>query len=270
MDPEFLKSQIEGDVLTDRSSKLIYATDASAYREIPLAVVIPKTKADIIRLINYAKENQYTLIPRTAGTSLAGQVVGNGIIVDVSKYFTKIIEVNPEEKWVRVEPGVVLDELNLHLKQYGLYFGPETSTSNRCMTGGMVGNNSCGAHSLIYGSTREHTLEIKAILSDASEVKFNALSVNDFEKKCLLKNLEGDIYRNIKEILSDPKNQENITREFPDEKIKRRNTGYAIDILLKHKPFTENGEDFNFCKLFSSTLARAADQFEVPVCCKDC
>ncbi len=115
---------------------------------------MPRDEKDIQLLIRYAVKNNTTLIPRTAGTSLAGQVVGNGIVVDVSKYFTRILEINPEAGYVRVQPGVVLDELNLKLAEQGVFFGPETSTSNRCMIGGMVGNNACGAHSLIYGSTR--------------------------------------------------------------------------------------------------------------------
>ena len=161
-----LKSQLEGDVHTDEINRILYATDASAYQEMPLAIVLPRTKEDIRKLVLFSRSYHIPLIPRTAGTSLAGQVVGGGLVIDCSKYLTKIIEINSEEKWVRVEPGVVLDELNIIIKKYGLYFGPETSTSNRCMIGGMVGNNSCGAHSLVYGSTRDHTLEVKGFLSD--------------------------------------------------------------------------------------------------------
>ena len=134
---------------------------------------------------------------RAGGTSLAGQVVSSGIIVDISKFMNKVLEVNKEEKWARVQPGVVLDELNLILRSYGLFFGPETSTSNRCNIGGMVGNNACGSHSIVYGSTRDHTLEIKTLLSDGSEVVFGDLNRSEFLNKCELKNLEGDIYRNI-------------------------------------------------------------------------
>ena len=146
------------------------------------------------------------VVPRTAGTSLAGQVVGGGIVVDCSKYLTRILEINKEEKWVRVQPGVVLDELNLILKKERLFFGPETSTSNRCMMGGMVGNNSCGAHSIIYGSTRDHTMEVKGFLSDGSPVTFSEITLDQFEEKCLLHNLEGDLYRNIKNILGNSYN----------------------------------------------------------------
>jgi len=148
-----LATQLEGELLLDKTTRRLYATDASSYRQIPLAVCYPKNDSDIKLLINYSRENELSLIPRTAGTSLAGQVVGGGIIVDVSRTYTQILVVNKEEKWVRVQPGVIRDELNMHLKSYGLLFGPETSTANRAMIGGMVGNNSCGSNSVVYGST---------------------------------------------------------------------------------------------------------------------
>src|SRR5688572_10082777 len=130
-----LAKDLEGDLYFDNTMRTLYATDASAYREMPLAVAIPANEGDIKRLIAFARENKTSLIPRTAGTSLAGQVVGNGIIVDVSRTFTRILEINKEERWVRVQPGVIRDELNLFLKPYGFYFGPETSTANRAMIG---------------------------------------------------------------------------------------------------------------------------------------
>ena len=153
-----LANEIEGELFHDVTMRTLYATDASAYREMPLAVAIPKSVNDLKKLIVFAHQENTSLVPRTAGTSLAGQVVGNGIIVDVSKHFTQIIELNKEEGWVRVEPGVVRDELNMFLKIHGLFFGPETSTANRAMIGGMVGNNSCGSNSVVYRSTREHLL----------------------------------------------------------------------------------------------------------------
>ncbi len=244
-----LGKQIDGELLTDRVALTLYATDASAYQEMPMAVIIPRSDKDIQETILFASEYNIPLIPRAAGTSLAGQVVGEGIVVDVSKYLNRIIEINKEEKWVRVQPGVVLDELNFHLKEYGLYFGPETSTSNRCMIGGMVGNNACGVHSLIYGSTRDHTLELKGFLSDGSEVHFTSLSKSEFLEKCKNEKLEGNIYRNIESTLSDPENRKRITDEFPDPRIKRRNTGYAIDLLMESDPFVEGGKPFNFCQV---------------------
>jgi FAD/FMN-containing dehydrogenase/Fe-S oxidoreductase len=248
-----LKNQLEGDFYFDDISRVLYATDASAYREMPVAVARPVNVDDIRKLIVFANEHKIALIPRTAGTSLAGQVVGNGIIVDVSKYFTQILEINKEEHWVRVQPGVVLDELNMVLDSYGLFFGPETSTSNRCMMGGMVGNNSCGSHSVIYGSTRDHLLEVKALLSDGSDIQFNELSKEEFLNKCKLNGLEGNIYNHLKDILSNPENQREIRNEFPDPEVKRRNNGYAIDLLLETDPFTDNGAKFNMCKLIAGS-----------------
>lgn len=248
-----LKSVFKGDIYSDDYSRLLYATDASVYKETPALVVRPLDKEDIINLISFAQSVNSSIIPRTAGTSLAGQVVGAGIVADVSKYMNKVLEVNIDEHWVRVEPGVVLDELNKVLQPMGLFFGPETSTSNRCMIGGMVGNNSCGSHSLVYGSTRDHTLEIKALLSDNTEVIFGPISVSEFEQKCTLNTQEGAIYKNIKEILGNSANQKEIRNEFPDKAIHRRNTGYAIDLLLETEPFTDTIEKFNFCKLIAGS-----------------
>ncbi|HEX6432138.1 MAG TPA: FAD-binding oxidoreductase, partial [Niastella sp.] len=172
-----LAKDLEGELYFDKTMRVLYATDASAYREMPLAVAIPRNVDDIKKLITFAHTHKTSLIPRTAGTSLAGQVVGNGIVVDVSKNFTQILEFNAAEKWVRVQPGVIRDELNMFLKPHGLYFGPETSTANRAMIGGMVGNNSCGSNSVVYRSTREHLLEVKALLSDGSESVFTAMTI---------------------------------------------------------------------------------------------
>lgn len=260
---KILSSSFQGDIYTDQSSLLQYATDASAYREVPAAVVRPQNCEDIRKLVLFAGKHSFPIIPRTAGTSLAGQVVGNGIIADVSKYMTRILEINPEEKWVRVEPGVVLDELNKELEHYGLFFGPETSTSNRCMIGGMVGNNACGAHSLVYGSTREHLLSAKAILSDGSEAVFGPLTKMEFEEKCRLQSLEGKIYRNIRDMLSDPGNREEIIREFPDPSVERRNTGYALDILLDSEVFSETDKQFNLCKLLAGSEGTLAFLTEI-------
>jgi FAD/FMN-containing dehydrogenase len=221
-----------GSSTQDNAIKLLYATDASVYQEKPLAVAIPKSIEDIKKLIQMARENKTTLIPRAAGTSLAGQVVGNGIVVDISKYFTKILEVNQVEKWVRVQPGVIRDDLNAFLKPYGLMFGPETSTANRAMIGGMIGNNSCGLHSIVWGATRDNLLEIKGLLSDGSEVEFKDLNEEEFFKKTKQDNLEGKIYRELNELIQNPENQKAIREGFPKETISRRNTGYALDYLI--------------------------------------
>src|SRR5688572_26874810 len=248
-----LASELEGELYDDTTIRTLYATDASAYREMPLAVAIPRSVADIKKLIHFAKEEKTSLIPRTAGTSLAGQVVGNGIIADVSKYFTQIIELNAEEKWVRVQPGVIRDELNMFLKPHGLFFGPETSTANRAMIGGMVGNNSCGSNSVVYRSTREHLLEVKTLLSDGNEAEFRSLNIDEFHTKCEGSGMEAAIYRSIRSMLSNYENQVEIRKEFPKQSVERRNTGYAIDSLLESAPFTAGKEDFNLCKLIAGS-----------------
>lgn len=258
-----LAEQLEGDLFFDTTMRTLYATDASAYREMPLAVAIPKSKADILQLISFARKHQTSVIPRTAGTSLAGQVVGNGIIVDVSKHFTQILELNTAEKWVRVQPGVIRDELNMFLKPHGLFFGPETSTANRAMIGGMVGNNSCGSNSVVYRSTREHLLEAKAFLSDGSEVVFHELSTDAFHGKCEQQNLEGKIYQQTRTLLSNYDNQVEIRKEFPKKTVERRNTGYAIDLLVETEPFTAGGDTFNFCSLIAGSEGTLAFLTEI-------
>ena len=195
-----LSALFEGELYSEEVHRFMYATDASVYKEVPFAVVYPRSKSDIRELVRFAHRNSLTLIPRGAGTSLAGQVVGKGIIVDVSRYLNKLIEINTREKWVRVQPGIVLDELNLQLKHTGLFFAPETSTSNRCVIGGMIGNNSSGLHSLIYGTTREHLVSLDVILSDGSEAVFGDISAEEFEMKCSLDSLEGRIYRQFRAI----------------------------------------------------------------------
>jgi FAD/FMN-containing dehydrogenase/Fe-S oxidoreductase len=260
-----LKELLEGDLFTDNVQRVLYSTDASSYKEKPLAVVRPKTKVDILKVIRFARENKTSIIPRGAGTSLAGQVVGIGIVVDVTKYLNKIVEFNPDEKWVIVEPGVNLAELNLFLAPSGLLFGPETSTANRCVIGGMLGNNSCGLHSPIYGSVREHVLEIEAILSDGSEVVFKTLSKDEFLSKLNgnPNQLEKAIYQNIVDILSDPENQKEIRRNFPDPKVTRRNMGYAIDMLLETELFSEKPTPFNFCKLLAGSEGTLAFSYRI-------
>lgn len=250
-----LASQLEGEFFTDEVQRLIYSTDASHHREKPLAVAKPKHSSDIKKIIAFADAHKTSVIPRGGGTSLAGQVTGPGIVVDVSKHMNQILEFNPDERWIWVEPGVIPAELNQFLAPYGLQYGPETSTANRCCIGGMLGNNSCGLHSIIYGAARDHILEVDAILSDGSEVRFKALSPDQFEEKCNDGNpsLETRIYQNIKNILADKANQNEIRTQFPDPKVTRRNMGYALDVLLDSELFTPGGQPFNFCQLLAGS-----------------
>lgn len=242
----------------------MYATDASIYREEPLAVVYPRNAADIKKLLAFAAKHRTGIIPRAAGTSLAGQVVGPGIVADLSRHFGKILEINAEERWVRMEPGVVPDELNAIVRSHGLLFGPETSTSNRCNIGGMTGNNACGLHSLVYGSVRDHILEVKAILHDGSEAVFGELDEEQYSQKCALQNAEGEIYREIDRIMSDPVNRESIRHDYPDYTIPRRNTGYALDDLLYSEPFTPgSGRRINLARLITGSEGTLALVTEV-------
>ena len=248
-----LKSVLSGELFYDDLMKSLYATDASVYRMLPLAVAYPKNKEDIKQLILFAKQHKTALIPRTAGTSLAGQCVGTGIVVDVSKYFTNIIEVDEKNQTVTLQPGVVRDALNNYLKPYGLFFGPNTSTSNRCMIGGMVGNNSSGTTSIKYGVTRDKVLELQTILSDGTEIVFGEISAELFQQKTKEDSLEGRIYKTIYSELNSEDVQNEIHSQFPKPEIHRRNTGYAIDELLKSDVFTDTSEPFNMCKLLSGS-----------------
>ncbi len=260
---QILASVLAGELHFDSLMRSIYATDASVYRELPLAVAYPKDGEDIKKIIQFADENNTSIIPRTAGTSLAGQCVGDGIVVDVSKYMTAILELNVEEKWIRVQPGVIRDELNHFLKPHGLFFGPDTSTANRCMIGGMAGNNSCGTTSIKYGTTRDHVLALKTILSDGSEVEFKSILIEEFEEKIIGDKLENKIYRKIYEKLSDGKMADNIRSHFPKKEIHRRNTGYAVDALLEMRPFSGSGEAFNMCKLLCGSEGTLAFTTEI-------
>jgi FAD/FMN-containing dehydrogenase/Fe-S oxidoreductase len=259
-----LNESLEGCLKFDVITRTIYSTDASVYKEVPAAVAWPKNEEDIRKIIMFANAEKTGVTLRAAGTSLAGQVVSSGIVVDISRHMTKVIEINQEERWARVQPGVVLDELNLKLKEYGLFFGPETSTANRCNIGGMAGNNACGLHSVIYGSTRDHTKEMKVILSDGSEAVFGVVDKIQFDEKCSLNSLEGDIYRNIKDLFSDQVNKRQIADEYPDPKIPRRNTGYALDLLLNTVIFTEgSARQFNFCDLLTGSEGTLAVTTEI-------
>src|SRR6056300_247567 len=172
---EKLSQSLKGSIQLDPLSKALYATDASVYRKIPLGVAFPKDLEDLQSIVQFCNENGVGLIPRTAGTSLAGQCVGDGLVVDVSKYFTNIISLDLTKKQVTVQPGVIRDELNDYLAPHGLFFGPNTSTANRCMIGGMVGNNSSGTTSIKYGVTRDKVVGLRSILSDGSFHEFGDL-----------------------------------------------------------------------------------------------
>ena len=238
-------------VFTDSLHKIAYATDASVYREIPYGVAYPETEDDIRELMQIARQKGVDLIPRAGGTSLAGQVVGSGIVVDISKNWNHILEINAEERWARVQPGVVRDELNIVLKPYGLFFSPETSTSNRCCIGGMFGNNSCGTHSLVYGSTRHHVIAAKGILTDGSQEEFKNCRIeelklrfgDEFWEKENHESLIEQIYAQLINFALDEKTSKLIVDNYPDKELNRRSCGYAIDEVIETFP------TINLCKL---------------------
>lgn len=244
-----LAESLEGELLFDAASKAIYATDASVYRIIPTAVAFPINTADLQKLVAFATTEKIGLIMRTAGTSLAGQCVGNGIVVDVSKHFTQIFNIDTVQNTVTVAPGVIRDDLNRKLQEHQLFFGPNTSTSNRCMIGGMVGNNSSGTTSIKYGVTRDKVLEMEVVLADGSIATFGEVDAETFFAKAKQNTAEGRVYKKLYNLLAESETQENIKKEFPKAEIHRRNTGYAIDELIKSEVFLKNGNKFNLCKL---------------------
>ena len=247
------------EIKTDTLTRRLYATDASLYQEMPEGVSFPKSPEDIREVVLRSAEEGFTITARSAGTSLAGQTTGGGVIMDVSRYMTEITELNPDKRYARVQPGVIRDTLNREAAKFGLQFGPDTATTNRCMLGGMIGNNSCGAFSIKHKTTREHVLEIDAVLSDGSTTVFRALTPNELDAKLKLNNLEGNIYRGIIKLLKE--NKEKIRKHYPHPDIIRRNTGYPLDVLCEMDPITPGGRPFNLAELLcgsEGTLAMTA------------
>jgi len=219
---------IDGEVKFDRVTRMIYSTDASIYQIEPLGVVIPRSVEDVIATIETAINFNVPVLPRGGGTSLAGQTVGRAIVIDFSKYLNGVLEINKEEKWARVQPGIVLDELNYRIKNLNLLFAPDPSTSSRSNIGGAIGNNSCGAHSVVWGKTADNVIELNGVLSNGDQVKFRELSISEFDLKCVGESFESEIYRKLFSIISN--NKEEIINKFP--KIQRRVSGYNLDELI--------------------------------------
>ncbi|MEX0823229.1 MAG: FAD-linked oxidase C-terminal domain-containing protein, partial [Balneolaceae bacterium] len=232
---------------TDTLTRRLYANDASLYEELPKGVSFPENLPEIQALVLKSKEKGFSITARSAGTSLAGQTTGNGVIMDVSRFMTNIIQIDSEKNVAHVQPGVIRDTLNREAAIYGLQFGPDTATTNRCMLGGMIGNNSCGSFSIKHKTTREHILEVETVLSDGSHVTFGPVSKEELKEKCRLESLEGEIYRGMIDLLM--KNKEDIAENYPHPDIIRRNTGYALDRLCEMEPITPGGRPFNLAEL---------------------
>jgi FAD/FMN-containing dehydrogenase/Fe-S oxidoreductase len=234
-------------IFTDTLTRRLYANDASMYEELPSGVTFPESAEEISELVKLSMTKGFTITARSAGTSLAGQTTGNGIIMDTSRYMRNILQIDPQKRTVRVQPGVIRDTLNREVSRYGLQFGPDTATTNRCMIGGMIGNNSCGAFSIKHKTTRENILEIEAVLSDGSVTVFKPLSQDELDEKCKMTSLEGRIYRGMVRLLKD--NKDRILEAYPHPDIIRRNTGYALDRLCEMDPITPGGRPFNLAEL---------------------
>ena len=226
-----LSEDLEGDIEYDYLTNILYAQDASVYSLEPKAVAFPKTTEDISKILAFATTQGIPIVPRGAGTSLAGQTICEGIVLDIGRYMNRILEINTAEKWVRVQPGVVLDELNRALEHTGLWFGPDTSTASRCMIGGMIGNNSCGTHSILYGNTMQHLLDMEIVFSDGSVFDVKAWDAKGLEEVMGSENKLGEVVRFLVKTVRE--NGSLIAEKFPDPSVIRRNTGYALDEISR-------------------------------------
>ena len=225
---EELRRDVAGEVRADRMSRLLYSTDASIYQVEPIAVVIPRTAEDVIAVLTTAARNGVPVLPRGGGTSLAGQTVNHAVVVDFSKYMRRVLEVNVEERWARVQPGIILDELNDHIRDTGLMFAPDPSTSNRGNVGGALGNNSCGAHSIVWGKTIDNTHGLSVVLANGDTATLGASTGDSLDAKRRLPGLEGDIYRRLEAI--GQASRDEVVKRYP--RIQRRVSGYNLDELL--------------------------------------
>ena len=224
---EDLRRVVTGEVRFDEMTRALYSTDASIYQIEPIGVVIPRTEEDVIAVVETAYRHGVPVLPRGAGTSLAGQAVGHAIIIDFSKYMRRVLEVSPEEGWVRVQPGIILDELNHHLSPSGLHFAPDPSTSNRGNVGGALGNNSCGAHSLVWGKTVDNVVELRVVLSNGDMATLGPANGEDLEARMGGEGLEAEVYRKL--VAIGKANRDEVLKRYP--KIMRRVSGYNLDEL---------------------------------------
>lgn len=249
-----LRRKLSGEVSFDPLTLHLYSTDASLYEISPIGVITPRNENDIVQTVRTAAKYGVPILPRGGGTSLAGQTVGAALVLDCSKHMNAVLELNAEERWVRVAPGIVRDVLNAQLKPFGLHFTPDVATSSRATVGGMIANNSAGTHSIIYGKTVDQVLELRAVLSNGEIVTFAAQSPQAYEKKCAQQDLEGNIYREVRRLVN--ANAAEIRARFP--KVMRRAGGYNLDLLLEE-------EDWNLAKIVSGSEGTLAFVTEAKV-----
>ena len=223
-----LSRRVDGEVRFDPYSRLLYSTDASIYQMEPVGVVIPRNSADVQAVVEFGAREGIPVLPRSGGTSLAGQTVNHAIVLDFSKYLNNVLEVNPEEQWARVQPGIILEQLTRQVSSHGLQYAPDPTTANRACVGGGIGNNTCGAHSVIYGKTLDHIRELDVVLSDGSTAHLGELTPAELESRLSAGGLEGEIYRGVLRIAREQKDE--IDRTYA--KIQRRVSGYNLDEFI--------------------------------------
>src|SRR5678815_1258173 len=229
-----LATEFTGEIHFDKVSRALYSTDASVYQIEPVGVVVPRSRHDLIRLVTICAEFRCPITMRGGGTSQAGQAIGPGLVVDTSKYLRTILDLNVAERWARVEPGLVLDELNAQLKAHGLRFAPDVSTASRATIGGMMANNSSGARSVLYGKTIDHVLEQEVVLSNGSVVHLGPIDEEEMERKRAERSLEGECYQVVSDLALNHRDE--IERRYP--RVLRRVGGYNLDEFIKaDRPF---------------------------------
>ncbi len=242
-----LEATVEGEVRFDARARALYATDASPYRIAPVGVVVPRDEADVVAAVRAANELGVPVLPRGGGTSLAGQTVAAALVIDMSKYLTKIIELNVEERWVRVQPGLVRDQLNAALAPHSLQFTPDVATTDRANVGGMVANNSAGTRSIKYGKSVDQVIELRVLLMDGTELHLGPLRGKELDEKLAAEGREGDIYRAVHRMVSE--HADEIAARYP--KVMRRVGGYNLDELTDAGG--EGQRPFNLAKVVSGS-----------------
>ena len=216
---EDLRRVVSGEVRFDAMTRVLYSTDASIYQIEPIGVVLPRTAEDVAAVVETARRHGVPVLPRGGGTSLAGQTVGHAVVIDFSKYMRDLLEVNAEEGWARVQPGIILDELNQKLAPTGMLFAPDPSTSNRGNVGGAIGNNSCGAHSIVWGKTVDNVAELTAVLSNGDFATLGPLTAGQVEERMRRDSLEGSILRSLAEIGAETRDE--VRRPLPADTAPR-------------------------------------------------
>jgi FAD/FMN-containing dehydrogenase/Fe-S oxidoreductase len=250
---QYLLRHVNGEVRFDATTRRLYSTDASIYQIAPAGVVIPRTPQALRAAVQIAMEMHMPVTPRGGGTSLSGQSIGPGLIVDCSKYLNNILTIDPTSRTARVQPGVVLDQFNRALAPYGLQFGPDVSTASRANLGGMIGNNSAGARSIVYGKTIDHVRRLRVVLSDGSETELGPVGGLEWERRGEAGSREGGIYREVRRIVTQQASE--IQRRYP--KVLRRVSGYNLDALL--------GRDVNLASLVVGSEGTLAVTMEAEV-----